>query len=598
MAYVKTVYANNNPPALNAANLNNMENEIYNLSYALDNKIVTGKGVLPDSDLDKIKSPGVYWHAYNDAAASNAPTTALNTSSFVICVYKTDMRYEYRVSQMFIPWGVDNPTIYFRTMKTTSAFGTWSAMVRTTDLDSIVSTLRSEIAGVDSKISALEAEVITKVVSGFINKTYPNYEKLSGYYTSDAGALVENESYDSYSFYIYRDMEIYFADEAGTSNYISIVGYSTNTYNSSTRLFTRKKYQSGVENTLPQSNSKLSMTKGQYILISIPAVNDFHLYGYKELDYLNNDILFNTNQISKIQEISAQDKQIGGYIQYQTESTTEGSSEQYAVYIPTGENYIKYRFVHSVSQTRNANMWRMGLVDLVDSNFETIIPLSIGSEWECALKLQGRSDFSGGYAHGDEIGSSLLIFVDGELKQSSDLLNRTPFEEVRLVTFSTLYDPNDSTTIIANHGAERIFFNKELKINQTINWLHAEELDTCYLCMFGPRKKADNIDITTNYYTDAKYDNETIPNPVGRTIQNCKNVSLFADSGYFANVRVEEYPENANYAGNGNAMISDNNGNNYNKTYFVIATAGSVSVGDRWKSTSVYKIEFSKNMGE
>ena len=86
----------------------------------------------------------------------------------------------------------------------------------------------------------------------------------------------------------------------------------------------------------------------------------------------------------------------------------EGGTEALYIYIPTGEGYIRYQLIHTVLPQRNADTWRLGYVVHVDDSFENErVITNPGAEWEMALELNGRHDFIGGLAHGDEICSPI-----------------------------------------------------------------------------------------------------------------------------------------------------------------------------------------------
>ena len=86
-----------------------------------------------------------------------------------------------------------------------------------------------------------------------------------------------------------------------------------------------------------------------------------------------------------------------------------------------------------------------------------------------ALHLPGRSDFSGGITHGDEIVTDIRFLIDGEeIDDITEITDLTLFENLSVIEVSNVYDPNDNTTIIATHTSEHIWNREKLQINQTV----------------------------------------------------------------------------------------------------------------------------------
>src|SRR5690606_27777920 len=83
-------------------------------------------------------------------------------------------------------------------------------------------------------------------------------------------------------------------------------------------------------------------------------------------------------------------------------------------------------------------------------------------EWELAIREVGAKDFFGGDAHGDEITTSIEVFVDGD---KIDLNKREGYEanEFRIMASSDLYRDNTMTEKLelAGHHLKNYVFNKE-----------------------------------------------------------------------------------------------------------------------------------------
>lgn len=271
------------------------------------------------------------------------------------------------------------------------------------------------------------------------------------------------------------------------------------------------------------------------------------------------------------------------YAQYIAESGENQSDAKLNVFIPRdlANRRTLYQMGHCVDASANADTWRIMFMYRVDTN-GTQRKLTMTGEWECAIHLDGRDDFSGGIVHGDEVDTDVKVFVDGTLTDITTL--QTFCHELKIVRHSNLYDPNDSTTIIAEHGVEYIYTIDGLTINQSIAWKVSASLTNCFLAMLPI------IKIYSKYrYDDASFliteNNQT---KYSVTILNAKSVTEYStDYDCSVTMAIPSYP--TGLTGGDCALITDNNGLNYNKVYFPVCTGGSTQIGDVWKSTTVYK---------
>lgn len=271
------------------------------------------------------------------------------------------------------------------------------------------------------------------------------------------------------------------------------------------------------------------------------------------------------------------------YVQYIAESGENQSDAKLNVFIPRdlSNRRTLYQMGHCVDASANADTWRIMFMYRVDTN-GTQRKLTMTGEWECAVKLDGRSDFSGGIVHGDEVDTDVKVFVDGTLTDITTL--QTFCHELKIVRHSNLYDPNDSTTIIAEHGAEYIYTVDGLKINQSIKWKVSETLANCFLAMLPI------IKVYSKYrYDDVSFNIiENDQTNYAVTIPNAKSVTEYStDYDCSVTIEIPSYP--TGLTGGDCALITDNNGLNYNKVYFPVCTGGTSQIGEVWKSTTVFK---------
>lgn len=302
---------------------------------------------------------------------------------------------------------------------------------------------------------------------------------------------------------------------------------------------------------------------------------------------LKNSVWSAWNRIATMDDISGP-RTIA--IQHETRAS-ENVPEKVYVYIPASTGYIRYEFTHFIIPNKNCNCWRIVEVCAVNDNYANPSALTVPGEWECAIHLTGRDDFSGGSTHGDEMLQSIVFMVDGAPVTISDYATITPCNDLRIIRTTTMYDPADHTTAIADHGVEYVFTTDGLTINQSLNWLTANSLYRCYMCMFTPSKaKIDRAAANSDYEV------LTLPSETGQALAtitkaNASAVTMWdTDTGWSANVSIPVYP--TGLTGGDEMWLQDNGGGDYNKVYFVICTGGTSAVGELWKSKSIYKIGY------
>ena len=288
------------------------------------------------------------------------------------------------------------------------------------------------------------------------------------------------------------------------------------------------------------------------------------------------------------------------WISYDAGMNYESGTEGLAIYLPTEKGTINYNFVHTVNEDRNADMWRLSITNLCDKdgNFIKQITKS-GAEWEMAVRIAERPDFIGGYAHGDEKFTSLVITIDGVVIDDITTLNQKEFSSIAIIVCSEGYDPNDGITKVLEHKKGYTITKSGITLHQKVRWCNDYILDSklgSYLAMMPPMKhsKTDLTDIITDsYYTNTNVE----PAKLDRNGYSIKNTDVDAlcvfgtDSGICFRMTKSVYQPEYNH---GKEMIVTDNGekNNYNKMYFVFAQDDRVSSGDIWSATTIYQIEW------
>lgn len=253
------------------------------------------------------------------------------------------------------------------------------------------------------------------------------------------------------------------------------------------------------------------------------------------------------------------------------------------IFVPAEKGYINYNLVRSVNKRKNVDMWRLGKAYAFDDNFENEYELTPpGAEWDMALRLSGRPDFIGGYAHGDEICTSISLLLDGNAVNIESLKDLTPFSEITVTVESIGYDPDDSVTRALNHFKVYHITKRGISLSQKVVWLNDYALGSSYMAMMPPLKT-----LTDSFYTDKDLTPKTAASNYGY-VPCAKEAHVYgSESGIKYSMSVPKYPS---LCGGDKFLLTDNKGGLYNKMYFVICDGHSVSKGEAWETVTEYSI--------
>ncbi len=271
------------------------------------------------------------------------------------------------------------------------------------------------------------------------------------------------------------------------------------------------------------------------------------------------------------------------FLNYKSSIRFEDGQGGVEIYIPSEKGYILYNFIHSVSTSKNGDNWRLSYVygcndELVDKNQITTV-----AEWEMAVRLKGRPDFIGGFAHGDEKYTSLTFYIDGMECDPTKLSEVSQFTEIKVTETSEGFDPSDNVTHVLNH--EKLYtFNKDgVRVDQKVEWLDDYDIERAYLAMMPPKKAY------SHYYS-------TSADPTENTIPSGTNVYVYETNSATLTTNNKEYTftmsVNDEYLGKKPTFsMGDNGGGDYNKMYFHYCVGITVKKGDIWESFTQYKID-------
>jgi hypothetical protein len=280
-------------------------------------------------------------------------------------------------------------------------------------------------------------------------------------------------------------------------------------------------------------------------------------------------------------------------IKYESGSFENGlATERISVYIPAKTGYLMYRLYHYIDSSINCDCWQVYNLYFVNDSLGEQTDLTAKGEWECALHLAGRDDFSGGHTHGDELFTSMTVLLDGVPVDVSTLTTNTEFDKLTIIRTSKLYDPSDHTTEIAEHGVEYVFTKDGLTVRQSIKWLVSESLTNCFMAMFLPLKNKIDRAFFNSRSDIAELASATSERTDTVTASKATSTTMWdSDGGLSGTIAILHYP--TGLTDGDKASISDNGGLSYNKLYYKVCGTGYAStVGELWKSESVYALNF------
>lgn len=195
-----------------------------------------------------------------------------------------------------------------------------------------------------------------------------------------------------------------------------------------------------------------------------------------------------------------------------------GSTEVLDVFIPCKGGYAHVLLGHTVDSVGNADSWRIIQFKAANDQMADLFNITQFGETEMAIKINGRSDFIGGYTHGDEvmISGGLAFVMDGAPVDVSTLTDYTEFDNLKVVEVTNLYDPNDGTTVVGKHGREYVFTKDGLDLLQSVAWEGSYTLDGSYMpmvCAIRGNDSASAIQITDTYFDDGNFQLYDVSNP-------------------------------------------------------------------------------------
>lgn len=353
-----------------------------------------------------------------------------------------------------------------------------------------------KFAKIDSETASLKDDlsiVVTDVPTSTNIATNSMFTKLEGInanVTSEGYiALSPLVDYDTYYHVITTDTKIYFNDSF--DDYTAFLHGNNYTGKTENTIFCTNAVRfRNTENNMPIANNPYSVKEGDVIAITVKSGKTVGIYGFETSPSFSEEMY---NEFAEAESKN--------HIVYVTSSGYDSSTERLEIYIPTNNGYIKHDLLHCVDSSKNADVWRMGRVSNTDEAFNTGIEITTSGEWELAVMLNGRPDFSGGILHGSEVLSSYTLLVDGVITSKESLATMRNFDTFELLQSTILYDANDETTVIGYHHTNHKFSKDGFTLEQSTELLNKTDINVFYIGMLPASKSVFNKYFANNDYT-------------------------------------------------------------------------------------------------
>lgn len=459
------------------------------------------------------------------------------------------------------------------------------------DLQDGIEELTDDIEELEYNVEALnaaKAEVFTEVQIGTKVNEIAGMTRQTGIATAAANYININTSsgFDTYYKVVEKKTILWFEDIS--SNYVALVYGINYTSTSTSETYTRLYCSDSVrlrasDNNLPTRENPVTIPAGGCYAVNVTAGGQDLVYGLEtelvvKTDFAN-DVAEKANLIPKKLKLVYDD------------TSGSGITERLNIYQPLAVGYAKWDFAHCVLNNKNSNCWTIRPLYAVDDSLANRYAITTSGEFECALKINDRSDFMGGFAHGDEIATSIKVFIDGAEIDPEDITELTSCDEIRVIEQSNLYDPNDSETLAAIHGKEYIWTKEKLIINQSVTWQNSYAVNSSYLAMLPAAKSATDYISNDDSYGVHPFSEGYFYKNSGVT-----EAVLWSETlGLVITMSIPRWLiQGSNLVNVGKFTCTDNDNNDYNKCYFFCEQTGNVVSGTLWKTTTEYDVRINK----
>ena len=305
---------------------------------------------------------------------------------------------------------------------------------------------------------------------GLITQLTPGMTCHPGAVSGPKGTLNVNSDYNSWSYTVPNDCEI-FVSEEDKSNY----GYlSVSVVPAGASSGVRYRLYSS-EDTLPTMENPLEVGAGSTVYVSVRK-------------NVMNWAFYTTDVISTASGMNIMSAVASNHLILRNTSISDEMQNLLILKkcVNTDELFLGQNFMKIVDHAINSNCWRLGTLDLYKRiGNEFVIcesGLIISGEWECAIKESGAEDFMGGNAHGDERILEISATLDGKsLDLSSSFV--TTGVSLDIVRHSLLNRCNTPGDNVIDHVVSYNITAESIIIDQTAEWLQDMVVENSYLLM-------------------------------------------------------------------------------------------------------------------
>lgn len=337
MAYSGIGFVNNNPPAINAENLNKMDNELVKLdkdSETLKNEVdYIEKSVFDTGYIAYNKSSSIFTKEQNTYANQYGKVTlsgyllcyfeakkdtkiyfsddTISSGATIYCyIYDRSITAEnyikgYRSSNNDLPSSSNKCSVSAGNIVTVSVY---TPSTNPNDFSLLTNHFNTKLSnGVvlnTNQINQIKEDIVDTVdpYSG----TYHKLEKTSSVFTVENNTYANQtgkvtlSGYTLYYFVANKNFDCYFDAATLAENY-ALLCYVYNNGEISGTNYAYGSRRDGNPNPLPTISSKLSISAGQVLAISMYGDHEFALYANYIEEYIFKDnIVLNNNQIEQV----------------------------------------------------------------------------------------------------------------------------------------------------------------------------------------------------------------------------------------------------------------------------------------------------------
>lgn len=370
--------------------------------------------------------------------------------------------------------------------------------------DTQINELTNQISDVETDVNELNIDISyilsdepkEVAIEDLQNATF--FENQNATTNQEGAGLKELNNYDTYFIVPSKDIDIYCSeDELNSSTYFAIVHgenykgikeYSEwTTYLCDNAIRYRKN-----EGTLPTIDNKLHVSEGDLLMFTIFNDEYNSIVGVESEKKINSEFINEvTNEVSD--EVISK-LNIEKNIMFKSGESID---------ISMGKSH--YVFKRDNKPTYNLDTWRLyqGGLKKPDGSF---FNMWNGQDAEGVLKIDGESDFIGGY-HGDEIFSKIIIFIDGnEIDLSADI-SQTEFKNITIYVTSDIYHHFNSEKAGSKAFSREkilVFENNSVRVRNEFTALESV-VASSRDCLFQCTYKDGNEEIALAYNVNTDY---------------------------------------------------------------------------------------------